>query len=74
MVTFMALQSWQGLWRRIAPGDGLRRMGRSLWNGLERHGRLHAARELQVLAQNCESTDPARARRLREAIAYMVIP
>ena len=25
---------------------------------------------MQVLAQNCEATDPARARRLREAIAY----
>lgn len=71
MVTLIAMHD---VWHRMAPAAGLRRAGQALWHGLERHGRLHASRELQTLAEACEASDPARARRLREAIAYMVIP
>lgn len=49
----------------------LRGAGVTLWKALEAQGERRAARELQSIAQRWESLDPALARKLRLAGAYM---
>jgi hypothetical protein len=43
----------------------------TLWQALEAQGERRAARELRSIAQRWESLDPALARKLRLAGAYM---
>jgi hypothetical protein len=48
----------------------LSRFGRAVWQTLEDSGRRRAARELLLMAQRFESSDPALAQRLRDASRF----
>jgi hypothetical protein len=49
----------------------LRAAALGVWRALEAHGERRAARELHSAAQRWDRTDPARARALRLAGAYL---
>ena len=50
----------------------LRRVGIAIWRGLEAYGSAKAQRELRALHERWALNDPALARQLREADAFLV--
>jgi hypothetical protein len=57
---------WRALVRRR-----LARLGLSVWEALEAHGRLRAARELGRLADQWQDSRPELAQQLRESKRYL---
>jgi hypothetical protein len=51
--------------------QGLSSLGLTVWRALEEVGRSRAARELQLIAQRHEFSDPARAEEIRAAIHFI---
>ena len=52
--------------------SALARGGRALWHALEEQGRLRALRELELRHDGWQLSDPARARVIREARAFLL--
>jgi hypothetical protein len=57
-----------------SAANSLRRMGRGLWQSMERVGQARARRELLAMACRRQTDNPELARQLREAADYLLEP